>query len=497
MNSLSNLQRRRRDDELEWWRPRPRYFAVVAFLALFAVGSVTGFHLLDTATESDAFCGLLCHPNEPEYVTHQISPHANVECGVCHVGPGLMPKVMAKIYGTQELYRLVTDTYERPIALPVDRLRPAEEICEQCHWPAKPYPDRVRLVSRSAEDEDNSESLLQYVLRLSPGPRADGAGSIHWHVTNRVLYAARDPLRQDIPWVAAVRDDGTLVEYVRRGEGAAAEEVATLPQREMDYLDCHNRATHQFRDPAERVDAALAAGALDRDLPYLKREVVRLLRAPYATQEEGLTAMEALAGFYRSTYPDVYAAREESIREAVRVTQGILRETVFPEMNLNWLSYPDNLGHAEGAGCFRCHDGDLVSAEGVAIPSDCTLCHSMPATLRPEEAPGDAPVAALPTGTEAPAIAHLVAGTSDCLTCHAVDGSLPAPDSHASLTADACTQCHAAPGSPVAVEIPHVVEERSNCLICHGEEGLRPAPPDHAGRPNEFCALCHLPREDL
>jgi hypothetical protein len=47
-------------------------------------------------------------------------------------------------------------------------------------------------------------------------------------------------------------------------------------------------------------------------------------------------------------------------------------------MKIGWNTYEDHRGHrgAHG-GCFRCHDADMVDAEGRAIRSDCTLCHSI------------------------------------------------------------------------------------------------------------------------
>ena len=95
---------------------------VLRWLVIGAIGTaviIAGAYYFDAITESDEFCGALCHPNYPEYVTHEVSDHARVECGTCHIGPGLTPKVMAKVYGVEELYLLVTNTYERPIPSPV------------------------------------------------------------------------------------------------------------------------------------------------------------------------------------------------------------------------------------------------------------------------------------------------------------------------------------------------------------------------------------------
>ena len=58
----------------------------VPAIVVAAVVVVVGAYYLDVATESDEFCGLLCHANRPQYVAHQVSAHAEVECGTCHIG---------------------------------------------------------------------------------------------------------------------------------------------------------------------------------------------------------------------------------------------------------------------------------------------------------------------------------------------------------------------------------------------------------------------------
>jgi hypothetical protein len=47
-------------------------------------------------------------------------------------------------------------------------------------------------------------------------------------------------------------------------------------------------------------------------------------------------------------------------------------------MNIEWGSYPSNIGHAsETYGCFRCHNEDLTDDDGESIGYDCDLCHSI------------------------------------------------------------------------------------------------------------------------
>jgi hypothetical protein len=46
-------------------------------------------------------------------------------------------------------------------------------------------------------------------------------------------------------------------------------------------------------------------------------------------------------------------------------------------MKASWKSYPDNVGHKESAGCFRCHDSQHVTADKKMMiqNNDCKACH--------------------------------------------------------------------------------------------------------------------------
>jgi hypothetical protein len=72
-----------------------------------------------------------------------------------------------------------------------------------------------------------------------------------------------------------------------------------------------------------------------------------------------------------------------AVRNSARGVLDIYKRNVFPEMNINWGAYPNNLGHTNFPGCFRCHDGNHNSAEGKTISQDCNACHN---TLAMEEA---------------------------------------------------------------------------------------------------------------
>ncbi|MCJ7549173.1 MAG: tetrathionate reductase family octaheme c-type cytochrome, partial [Anaerolineae bacterium] len=133
-----------RQDARDWVRGHRR--GVTGTVVLLVGTALIGFvslHYLFEFTASTEFCGELCHATRAEYVTYHTSLHANVACTECHVGPGLDQELKAKLNGLRELFLYTTDTYERPIPSPVETLRPARNVCEQCHWPEVLYADRA------------------------------------------------------------------------------------------------------------------------------------------------------------------------------------------------------------------------------------------------------------------------------------------------------------------------------------------------------------------
>ena len=81
-------------------------------------------------TESTAFCST-CHVMKPELTAYNGSPHSRVDCGTCHVGPGALPAVQAKLAALRYLWLYPTNQFKRPIQSPITSLRPVEIVCEQ------------------------------------------------------------------------------------------------------------------------------------------------------------------------------------------------------------------------------------------------------------------------------------------------------------------------------------------------------------------------------
>jgi formate-dependent nitrite reductase cytochrome c552 subunit len=124
------------------------------------------------------------------------------------------------------------------------------------------------------------------------------------------------------------------------------------------------------------MDKALALGEVAAGLPYVKKKSVELLKASYATSAEAAANLPvSLVAYYQQNYPNVYSARSQDIRKAGQAVLAIYQRNVFPELKVTWGTYPNNLGHTDFPGCFRCHDGSHTTADGKTIVQDCNTCH--------------------------------------------------------------------------------------------------------------------------
>lgn len=381
------------------------------FILLSAVGSYRAYEV----TDSVAFCGQLCHSvMNPEYTAYQLSPHARVRCVDCHVGPGASWYVRSKMSGLRQVYATAFNNFPRPIPTPVANLRPAQETCEQCHWPEKFWGAQLKEFNHYAYDEQNTPRKIAMLIKTGGGSPGSGqAAGIHWHmnIANEVWYAASDAQRQTIPYVRVKDRMGNVTEYFAKD--AKPDDIKKLPVRRMDCVDCHNRPTHIYVPPDASVDQALAAGRIDATLPYIKQQGVTVLTAGYKSTPE---ALQKIAGgidqFYSTKYPQIYTERQQTIRDAVHELQRIYTSSIFPEMNLDWRTHPNNIGHFYFSGCFRCHDGNHVSSAGKVIRRDCDTCHTV---LNQEQA--GTKVALVQGGFQHPG-GELDFSTVSCSDCH-------------------------------------------------------------------------------
>lgn len=349
---------------------------------IFAFASYRGTVYMDSVQ----FCGETCHQvMTPEYTAYKRSPHARVACVQCHIGPGAPWFVRSKLSGTYQVLAVTFNLYPRPIPTPVRSLRPARETCEECHWPEKFSGDKFVVKAKSGDDEKNSPVKTVLLLHIGGRTLSNSLVGIHGRHLDVVTYVAADEKRQTIPWVSYRKEDGSVTEFVSTEAPPKPEQLARGERRLMDCMDCHNRPTHTFDMPEGAVNRAMAAGRISPSLPFVHKVAGELLRRPYPSKRAAQTELpEALRQYYRTHYFSVYNSQRAQIERAAESLLEIYNGNIFPEMNVTWGTYPNNLGHQDFPGCFRCHDGNHKSKDGREITQDCNACHNLLAMEDPD-----------------------------------------------------------------------------------------------------------------
>ena len=352
----------------------------ILFLLLTGIGSYKAFHY----TESNKFCGTLCHSvMEPEYTAYQESAHSRVTCVECHVGEGAKWYVRSKLSGLYQVYSVTFNKYPTPIETPIHNLRPARETCEECHWPEKFYSQNLRTEKNFLADSANTEWDIQLKMKIGSEHSARGLmEGIHWHINSdvKIEYISSSDKREYIPWVRFVnRATGDTTVYQDIYEPLEQEAMDTLEMREMDCLDCHNRPSHQFLPPQKFTDDLIAAGVIPVELPEVKSLAMQVFNYNTFTDRDSGAVLiaESVRDFYDTGYPEIADAHPELIDRAIEGFLSGYDKNYFPKMKANWDAYPNHIGHSEFNGCFRCHNGNHESEDGSVISRDCNLCHTI------------------------------------------------------------------------------------------------------------------------
>lgn len=362
---------------LTWQSPDLRKlagFVAVATVLNLVIGSQLTYRGIEYM-ESVQFCGQACHSvMKPEFTAYQNSPHSRVACVQCHIGPGAGWFVKSKLSGSWQVISVNLNLYPRPIPTPLENLRPARETCEQCHWPDKYGGNRLRVISTYDDDGAPAKTVLLMHIGGGDGTLRGIHGS-HVGQGIRIRYKHAEKTRQTIPWVEYSRD-GQVKEFTHKD--AKPDDLAKMEEREMDCLDCHTRPSHSFDMPNRAVDRAMTAGLIPATLPKAKKYAMEVLQKEYASTADAEAQIPVqFAAYYQRLHPDVYEARKSEIDRAAKAVLAAFERNVFPEMRIKWGTYPNNIGHTDFTGCFRCHDEEHKTKDGGAITQDCNTCHSL------------------------------------------------------------------------------------------------------------------------
>ncbi|WP_159520336.1 NapC/NirT family cytochrome c [Sunxiuqinia indica] len=359
----------------------------VFLLIISSIGSYEAFHY----TESVEFCGKLCHQvMEPEYVTYHGSSHERVACVECHVGAGAGWYVKSKLSGMYQVYSVLAKKYPKPIPTPIENLRPARETCEECHWPEKFYDRKLRVEHSFLADDNNTEQIVHLQIKTSSKATVHGMEKgIHQHISPdvKIEYKAVDHDRQIIPWVKYTNTKtGESQTYTDGDYPLSQAELDTLETRVMDCLDCHNRPSHNYRVPQNFIDQSMAEGRISKTLPSIKLIAMMALYQEYPTKDSAFAAISSqVREYYELVEPEVLENRTAEVEQAIAEIQDQYAHNFFPLMNVSWKYYPNNVGHMENDGCFRCHNDRHAAESGQVISKDCNLCHNILAQGTPDE----------------------------------------------------------------------------------------------------------------
>ncbi len=259
-------------------------------------------------------------------------------------------------------------------------MRPARETCEQCHWPQRFSGDKLITRINYKEDEKNTPLYTAVVVKIGGRSSSGGLGIHGRHLDegSRIHYISTDERRQVIPVVYYTDDQGKTVEYVSTDIKVSKEQLEKGEKRSMDCIDCHNRPTHAFELPENAVDNRMSRGVISPDLPFIRKKAVELLKADYPNRDVAQSKIvEGITTYYRTSYPDVYNTKRALVEQSADAVAQIYLRNIFPDMKVNWGVHPNNLGHSDFPGCFRCHDGSHTSADGQTISNDCSACHNL------------------------------------------------------------------------------------------------------------------------
>ena len=356
------------------------YFVGVATVLNIVIASQLTYGAVNYM-DSVTFCGETCHQvMQPEYTAYQHSPHAHVECVKCHIGPGASWFVKSKISGTGQVLAVALHTYPTPIPTPVTSLRPARETCEQCHWPSRFSGDLFFVRTHYGDDEKSTATYTVGLMKVGGLARGGvmGIHGLHAASKGHIEYISTDDKRQVIPRVMYTDPKGKVTVFNSTDAPATEAALQKGERRTMDCIDCHNRPTHVFQLPEQGVDQAMSNGQISQQLPFIKKEAVQVLKDAQGDRDTAVAGIAAkLESYYHSTYPQVEQSKAAELKSAIKAVQAIYLRNVFPAMKVTWGTYPNNIGHMDFPGCFRCHDGNHTSASGETIPNDCSTCHDM------------------------------------------------------------------------------------------------------------------------
>jgi hypothetical protein len=283
----------------------------------------------------------------------------------------------------------MTRTYPTPIETPLHDLRPARETCEKCHWPQKFYARTLMTKKYFLADSLNSEWDIMLQMKIGPEFKDLGLNEgIHWHINPSVNieYISENDKREVITYVKYTnKETGNVTVFKNPDTPVSDSAVSSTNLRTMDCIDCHNRPSHNYNSPPVYFDKVLLTGAVSKDIPFIKKVAMGVLRNTFTSKDTALMQIkDEIVNYYKSDFSNYFAANTEKINQSVESIQRSFSQNTFPAMKVAYDVYPEHIGHLETEGCFRCHNDAFTSEDGKKITRDCNLCHSIVGQGKPQ-----------------------------------------------------------------------------------------------------------------
>jgi hypothetical protein len=131
--------------------------------------------------------------------------------------------------------------------------------------------------------------------------------------------------------------------------------------------------------PKTRWISKCRSADISPELPFIRKKAVEVLKVNYPARD---VAEAAHQGRNQQLFiaPIIRRSTKRGglwSQQAGDEVAAIYLRNIFPDMRLTWGAHPNNLGHNDSPGCFRCHDGSHTSADGQTITNDCSACHQV------------------------------------------------------------------------------------------------------------------------
>ncbi len=246
--------------------------------------------------DSVGFCGEACHTvMAPELAAYKGSPHSRIGCVECRIGAGAGWFVKSKLSGTRQVIAVALKTYSTPIPSPVHHLRPARETCEQCHsW---------RSASRGTASSGSTRRTRRTAAADSLGAGDARRRVERWGERRHPRPAPRFRIADQLhgPRREAPADRDHELSRRRRADGRLREHRGRSRRPRLSRWERRGRWTASTATtgrhtrsscPIGAFDRGITAqGAISRDLPFVKKKALELLKVKYASQEEAMVAL--------------------------------------------------------------------------------------------------------------------------------------------------------------------------------------------------------------